>query len=195
MGSGLKNRWLLLAAAATAAAAWWLMAHGHRPLPGKATLGPSATQYLAPAARVVTAVDNPPEHSIVVEPRFQLLQVGRAEHGVRDLAILRTDGGTPKPYAVGDTVARGVRLIRIQASSVEVDDHGRTQRIGLQPGVDIASGSLKPLGSMQHGADAATALQPQPEPDVIARAPDLPSAHSTSISRAIDRAVDRTGKR
>jgi aspartyl protease family protein len=46
-------------------------------------------------------------------------------------AVLVVDGGAPKTYAVGSTVAEGVRLVAADGSSATIEMHGKREAIAI----------------------------------------------------------------
>ncbi|SNS69834.1 aspartyl protease family protein [Noviherbaspirillum humi] len=46
-------------------------------------------------------------------------------------AVLTVDGGSPKTFSVGSTVADGVKLIAVDGASATLDVNGRRQSIGI----------------------------------------------------------------
>lgn len=187
MARSMPKIWLL-ASAAIAAGAWWMRADEPPPAPRLMATGPPVQRSPSPPASALPAsVES--QAGASPEPRWRLLGVGTAQHSARELAVLRIDGSVPRFYALGDSVARGARLIRMQPTFIEVDDHGHLLRVPLEPSGQAAVPGLRPLRTMLHGADATTAPTPPPDTAIIARAADAPPPNSTAIGRAIDRAA------
>lgn len=58
-------------------------------------------------------------------------------------AVLVIDGGQPKTYSVGSTIADGVRLISSDGSTATIDAHGKRQTIAIGGYVSRAVGSSR----------------------------------------------------
>jgi aspartyl protease family protein len=64
-------------------------------------------------------------------------------------AVLVVDGGAPKTYAVGATVADGIRLIAADQSSATIEANGKRQVIGIGEYVQRSTGSGRASVTLQ----------------------------------------------
>lgn len=64
-------------------------------------------------------------------------------------AVLVVDGGAPKTYAVGATVADGIRLIAADQSSATIEANGKRQVIGIGEYVQRSAGSGRASVTLQ----------------------------------------------
>ncbi|MFT3803055.1 MAG: type II secretion system protein N [Burkholderiaceae bacterium] len=103
--------------------------------------------------------------------------IGLAASRTRAAAILALDGKAPRAYAEGDTLSRGVRLVKVSEDEVVIERGGARQRLDVP-----ARPSLSVLGSNAgrprdgDGAISSPPGSPPPPPAVSPVPPPPPPA-------------------
>ncbi|MCB1958021.1 MAG: alpha-1,2-mannosidase [Rhodocyclaceae bacterium] len=87
----------------------------------------------APAAAVAASPAN--------TAAFTVVGVATGFIGGPGFALLKQGSGDPQAYVEGEEIARGLRLKRILADGVELEQGGRTERIQLPP---VATTGIEP---------------------------------------------------
>lgn len=76
-------------------------------------------------------------------------------------AVLVVDGGSPKTYAVGATIAEGVRLVASDGSSATIETNGRRQTIALGEHINRSVSSSRSSVTLQADARGHYMVQGQ----------------------------------
>ena len=165
---------MLLFAALCAIVAGWVLqlAAPRSPIaPVGAVAQGQAPTDLAAAGRLFGGVERASPAAAAAAPS-NIQVAGVLAAGARGVALLAIDGRPAKPYAVGDPVGDGLKLVSVTGDAVELDRGGRALRIAAPPRASIdvlTSGPSRPTAGMSASPAApvppslaAPALAPLP---------------------------------
>lgn len=96
-----------------------------------------------------------------VASSYELRGVVAARNGRGSVAIIATNGETPKAYPVGKELAPGVTVQDVQPRSVTLLDGGVQKRLDLLPDIGMSSTTAAPLPPVNRAAPPVPSSAPQ----------------------------------
>lgn len=125
---------LAVAALACGAGVWGaiLLAPSPGALPPAVAAAPPRGADMAPVAAWFGAAP-------VVQARIRVSVSGVMSAGPQGVAILAVDGGAARAWSVGQEIAPGVRLARIEGNTVTLDQQGESLQVSMPAAPPLSS--------------------------------------------------------
>jgi general secretion pathway protein C len=102
--------------------------------------------------------------TVATASAYELRGVVAARNGRGSVAIIATNGDTPKAYPVGKELAPGVTVQDVQPRYVTLLDNGVQKRLDLLPDTGMSSTTAAPLAPVNRAAPPPVQVQPQSQP-------------------------------